>query len=115
MALTLTQGSPGTALPGPHPKPGPMSTQTQGALWLLGLVRSYARCIALSDSWALCAGCGSRKGQTPVTTQGEIFPMELGEYKERGVRGIYTPGDSIKRGAKIAACCQVVGDYNEWG
>ena len=49
-----------------------------------------------------------------MTTQGELFPVELGEYKERGVRGIYTPGDSIKRGAKIAACCQVVGDYNEW-
>ena len=65
-----------------QPKPRARST---GAT-----VRSYARCIALSDSWALCAGCGSRKGQTPVTTQGEIFPMVWGNIKVMGC-GEYTP------------------------
>ena len=46
-------------------------------------------------------------------TEGNISPGFEGTCRE-GVRELYTPGDSIKRGAKIAACCQVVGDYDEW-
>ena len=58
-----------------------------------------------------CAGCGSRKGQSPLT--GGNIPPGIGGICREGVREIYTRGDSIKRGAKIAACCQVVGDYDE--
>ena len=50
----------------------------------------------------------------PSDDAGGNIPHGIGEYIERGVRGVYTPGDSIKRGAKIAACCQVVGDYSGW-
>ena len=99
---------------GPHPRPGPMSTQTQGALHWGHSALICALYRALRFLGALCRMWQPERTD-PSDDAGGNIPHSLGEYIERGVRGIYTPGDSIKRGAKIAACCQVVGDYIEWG
>ena len=102
------------------PDPGPMSTQTQllmtglRALWCQ-LVRgqgAHMRVVTRSQIPGRCVQ-DVAAGKDRTLWRGNIPAGIEGTWWKR-IREIYTPGDSIKRGAKIAACCQVVGDYDEW-
>ena len=128
-ATDTGQAPPGTA--GSRPNVNPNPAHDRGARCQL-LRRSYARCYALSDSWALCRMWQPER--TDPGTGGNISPVQ-GEYHhnaqntvlfkwryltmfhkwggplnevyyEVGMLGIYTCGDSIKRGQD---CCALPG------